>query len=236
MKKGITILLLFLSGIAIAQPLDSIFTRFCGKWDWKYTRNAWGYIESSPLEAGYTKSIIFSQLVKDSGTDTILYAFYINDTLIDNGRTYISRFDGGCGQIHANVIDEENFYPEFYDFLSICISPLDTTIGFHAIVLHADLHIYDRDTLYEGAIPMNLDLEKITVFPNPSSYFIYIDLHNMEGKVSVDVINSAGQTIITDKLVSGKITKMDISFFPKGIYYLRFNGAGNFTIRKILIM
>jgi hypothetical protein len=63
--------------------------------------------------------------------------------------------------------------------------------------------------------------EKIisTVFPNPVSGVINISLVT-NGVYSIEVFNSAGSLILTDKF-SGNLWKRDISRFQNGVYVAR---------------
>ncbi len=78
------------------------------------------------------------------------------------------------------------------------------------------------------------NLEKyISVYPNPSNYFINLEVKFAD---SYDLVieNALGQTILQFTAVSGN-KEIKVSHFDKGIYYLRIKSASGAVNKKIII-
>lgn len=82
--------------------------------------------------------------------------------------------------------------------------------------------------------------EKITLFPSPSSDFLYIQI-NSETKrnkqISFKVYNSIGQKVMDDKFfLESKFFLIDLRSFAEGVYYFVYNfDSGNPTTEKIIV-
>jgi hypothetical protein len=78
------------------------------------------------------------------------------------------------------------------------------------------------------------------VVPNPTTGRISVSLSNIDpnDNVTLSLTNSAGQILFTYRLNDpsrGYTNEFDLSYYPKGIYYLRVNTSDNQQIRKILL-
>jgi len=80
------------------------------------------------------------------------------------------------------------------------------------------------------ADPLSISEKEITekgihIYPNPSSSFINLHTESFINK-SIQIINSTGQ-LIESKKITRDHTKIDISHFPNGVYYIIFEGNKN---------
>jgi hypothetical protein len=76
----------------------------------------------------------------------------------------------------------------------------------------------------------SLDQTVISIYPNPASEFLNINLS--EGYItSIQIINAAGQPVRTILHQS----MIDVSFLEKGIYFLRIHTNLNMNIQKLII-
>jgi MAM domain, meprin/A5/mu/Secretion system C-terminal sorting domain/Pregnancy-associated plasma protein-A len=74
----------------------------------------------------------------------------------------------------------------------------------------------------------------ITVSPNPSNGFCFVDMAEEAGFQSLEVTNSSGQIIISQSIISLN-TMLDLTAQPSGIYYLRVFNEETATIKKIVL-
>ncbi|MBK7937151.1 MAG: choice-of-anchor I family protein [Lewinellaceae bacterium] len=76
-------------------------------------------------------------------------------------------------------------------------------------------------------------LSQISVFPNPTSGILTVQLVEMPARASsLTLVNSTGQIVIRSIPVNDLTTALDLSGLPKGMYLLRFqSGTGVHTIR-----
>lgn len=88
-----------------------------------------------------------------------------------------------------------------------------------------------------SSVPSELDRTEFTVYPNPSSGKFQISFSS-EGKVpfsSVNVYNTIGEKIYSTQIYASK-TEIDLSKYPKGIYFFQLIGDNqNSKTGKIII-
>jgi len=86
---------------------------------------------------------------------------------------------------------------------------------------------------YNLALLEHEELSKLSVYPNPSSDFIQIDLQNESG--TLRLLDAQGR-LVSEVQVKNKIQKMDVSTFNKGVYLLCFESEnGNLKIAKLIL-
>lgn len=94
---------------------------------------------------------------------------------------------------------------------------------------------YGKGTKEMFSIKSTMAVESIAedalkVYPNPAN-----DQLNVEGEMtSIEVYNAIGQCMLT-KAVNGNNTRIDLSAFSNGIYFLRVNNNGEVTVRKFSV-
>ena len=82
-------------------------------------------------------------------------------------------------------------------------------------------------------------VESISVYPNPTSDFIYVEVDS-ENKIesSISLFNLSGQEVLTidaaDSFASEKV-KIDVSNMEEGVYILRFVAKGELFTKKIVV-
>lgn len=78
----------------------------------------------------------------------------------------------------------------------------------------------------------------VVVYPNPAKTILNIHLHGDVSQLSYSLLNHHGQ-IVYNKLIGNVVgtvnEQIDLTNYPKGIYYLRLNTEKDVLIRKIII-
>lgn len=90
---------------------------------------------------------------------------------------------------------------------------------------------------YRGGSPTNINeeesLQKVKVYPNPSSGIITIVLENADELEAFELHDNVGKLIATDRIASDQFN-YDLTSLPVGLYYLTLlNEQGNKVTRKI---
>ena len=81
-----------------------------------------------------------------------------------------------------------------------------------------------------------LKKDKINIFPMPASDCIHVDLQvDPNYEVRIELVNSAGQRLYTERLYARDIRSIDVSQYPNGIYFILFENGSNFASKKIVI-
>jgi hypothetical protein len=76
-----------------------------------------------------------------------------------------------------------------------------------------------------------------SISPNPSDGIFYIKSgDNSNLPINIEIYNSLGQIIqISDFLLSEPIVKIDLTNYPKGIYFIRIQGPGYTRVEKMIL-
>ncbi len=82
--------------------------------------------------------------------------------------------------------------------------------------------------------PQKSDPE-VSVYPNPTSGRISLDLSGFEGNVFVEVVDNLGKTQLR-QLATGVQLSLDMSKLPDGIYFLRIGNGVDTISRKVVKM
>jgi len=76
-----------------------------------------------------------------------------------------------------------------------------------------------------------------TVFPNPASSAITIDWSNAKpGNYSINIFDVSGKQLMQDYLPDQSSLTIDISRFPKGIYFVRLSSNEGTGVKKIVVL
>lgn len=75
----------------------------------------------------------------------------------------------------------------------------------------------------------------ISVYPNPSKGLIHIDFASYQDKVQITLYGSTGQQLLNEELSGAFESSLDLSAYPKGVYFLRLVMDTDIEIRKIVL-
>ena len=97
-----------------------------------------------------------------------------------------------------------------------------------------------RDTQFiistcTGVNENNDEANNISIFPNPTSGILNIDLEILhEGKATIQILNTLGEVLNTE-VISLQNPTLNIEHLPIGIYFLKITGNNNTNITKKII-
>ena len=78
--------------------------------------------------------------------------------------------------------------------------------------------------------------QKLTVYPNPATGSVWVEIPNGLSNGSVSVIDSRGQSVLSNSPVRGEQrVQLDLSDLPGGIYFIRLNGSAVQAFEKIVV-
>ena len=78
-------------------------------------------------------------------------------------------------------------------------------------------------------------LDDVIVYPNPTSTFINIQLSSRSSKGSLAISNLMGEVVLKSEL-NNRLTKLDVSGFSKGIYFVQITTNQNEKTNKKIII
>jgi hypothetical protein len=96
---------------------------------------------------------------------------------------------------------------------------------------------YDLD-IYTGEKEQNMELGKLSVYPNPASEFLIVQVsENTTGPSLLSLTDLSGRTVLSDQLISNgnEETRLDISAIKKGVYILNLQTNEGTQSQKIVI-
>ena len=73
-----------------------------------------------------------------------------------------------------------------------------------------------------------------SLYPNPTTSRINIDLDEIKSNINLQLINTLGQVILTKNYKSTKQINLDLDT-PNGIYFLQLESDGEVITKKIII-
>jgi len=74
------------------------------------------------------------------------------------------------------------------------------------------------------------------IFPNPSNGELYIEnMNNPFNKLSAEIYNNQGAMLLCQETENSKLLKIDIGYYPKGLYFIRINTNNQFYSKEIII-
>ncbi|KYG85234.1 hypothetical protein AWW67_16110 [Roseivirga seohaensis] len=97
------------------------------------------------------------------------------------------------------------------------------------------------DVSGEGAIITGVDdgainPETISIFPNPASRILNIDLSEVGGKkLDIDIANASGTPLFSRKSFTEKILQLDVSGYASGIYIIQITDGKSVVRKKVMI-
>jgi hypothetical protein len=116
------------------------------------------------------------------------------------------------------------------------VSPGSVEIGSVEIELFfADESVEQNFLCSETLKVSNVDSENgLIIYPNPSDGQVRIDFQTT-ALTDLSIFNSEGSLVFNRSQINNK-SQLDLSFLPKGIYFLRFNSEGDVYTQKLVIL
>lgn len=116
------------------------------------------------------------------------------------------------------------------------------TVTFYAAVNAANgNNLNSGDIIYKtsaSVFPASTRIEKIrnnfSVYPNPSSGLVNIELTNLSDKSEIIVLNSSGQEMVRHLPVANEV-QLDLSNLPKGVYFIRLAEQKKSKMQKLIL-
>ena len=213
MKKNIFLLFFLFPVVAFTQfnllkdsPLD---------YAWKNVGNA-GF---SLGEAGFT-SLAFNPL---NGQPYVAYADNAN-----SNKATVMKFDG------TNWVNlgGGGFSISEAPYTSLTFSPSDRPyVSFCDYGNNHKVTVMKFDSVFVGIKETNESI--LSVFPNPTSDYIRIEMSENAAQNKITIMNLSGQELITRQITETK-TQLDISALPSGVYFVRLTGERMVKVGKII--
>jgi hypothetical protein len=226
--KNLLSAILVVSGLAIAvrsvaQNIDSVNNVMEGKWIWMACYGGFsGECYDNPGPDNQ-RSVIFSK----TGTDSVLFEVYKNDTLILSGITKFEYLITEFINIWTIEKDVVHGAPELEMPGYFIVRKTDSaTITFEEPCIDCYYYEYQKEGVVVGSEnPGNVN--NMFIYPNPAGGRLYIRNDNVI--TELEIIDITGKVVCRKKNeISSRLITIDISYLKSGAYFVR-SFAGNMT-------
>jgi len=214
------------------------------------TENKWEEVQK--IEASDKMDIdYFGSSVSISGEKAIIGAYLEDEddsgenTLSAAGSVYIFEraSNGNWSEVNKIVASDRDVEDNFGRSVSICGDYLiigadkesEDISGNNTLIKSGSVYLIEPQST-TGIIKNELD-DLVTIYPNPTSEFLSIELGKRYEEIKIDILNSKGQKIIEREFKSMELINIKING-PKGIYFVNIsvkrpdNKKGTFKIMK----
>lgn len=170
----------------------------------------------------YWSSTTFSSLTPTSGTHACYFSF---------GRAmgYMSSF-GGWIDVHGAGCQRSD--PKTGN-------PANYPNGFgpqgDAVRIYNYVRLVRDATTTSGLNEINEE-GKFTIYPNPAKDMINLKISDIGGKVDLVIYDQSGSTVYHDSIPSKGDLNINVSDFPKGLYFLQLSNGNKTVSEKFIIL
>jgi hypothetical protein len=100
---------------------------------------------------------------------------------------------------------------------------------------YGEVEDYTVNITTSGASLLENDLSAITIYPNPSSDILNIDLSSANEEIqSIFLVDITGKLVQTIDVHENEVIKLNLSSFASGLYYIKISSATNTVVRQVL--
>lgn len=218
------------------------------RFKWLYTgSNDWYWaiddvlISANSISTVPENNTVSNQTISDGNSE----CFNATNQLTVAGDGYPIIVEDGAS---VNFIAGESirFLPGFYAHAGSSVNAYITTNetycnNFEQAVASASEIIADNNDFksantYTSTSKETIDKQQnIIIYPNPNNGKFTIDLHELNGLVTVNIYNTIGSKISNLNTIAPNVIDFELSSAPKGLYYVLINNSGKTYSKKILI-
>jgi hypothetical protein len=95
-------------------------------------------------------------------------------------------------------------------------------------------HVYVKDTSH-AAIGEYTNDSRIGIYPNPTNGILNINLNGVNENPDLTILTLQGQVVYTEKLVANTTKQLDLTVYPKGVYFIKLSSDKVLKIERIVI-
>lgn len=152
-------------------------------------------------------------------------------------RAVVPSFSGQSGSVPATITQNQTVTHTFNTTLpSSVINPNHVKV---AVVLldqnnGGEVVNADEKKLTNVVSIKEYEALKVNVYPNPASDFINIELYRNED-LTVNVVNSIGQTVMTESFADTDLAKLNTQNLAEGVYFLNLKAGDETSTIKVVV-
>ena len=80
----------------------------------------------------------------------------------------------------------------------------------------------------------DLGMFGLSLFPNPNHGVVNIESAN-NNLNSIVIMDNSGRLVYEDRIVQGSMTKLDLTHFEKGVYFVKLSGGFGTVVEEVVI-
>jgi hypothetical protein len=167
------------------------------------------------------------------GSLTTPYSTYPN---ILREHEYVTTIDSVYIKLGSNIVTTMEYSR---DTLNNYIY-LSNGVGYPVCIVHADKHNVVKDVEYYSGIYSGIDNsaqnnQPFTVYPNPSNGKITVEIAKNSATESVIFLYNSVGSLVMEKNGHESTVQLDLSSYPKGIYFIKVLNGNQLNTQKIVI-
>ena len=210
---------------------DSEYAEPCGSYQYGEVEDY--IVDIQTMISGFVQQEYLTFDVEKSGRNVRLHWTTNTTTATDNFILEQSENSLDFYEIHQRPVGEEE-YTQAFDFYDA-----EPEQGVHYYRLRQEM----RNGAYRYSeirrLDFDLDIDAISVFPNPTSGDIKVALHAYLGEqVTVKLLNQYGQTLEEKRFVelTDELASFDMKRYPDGLYFISVQAEGKRVITRRFVV
>ncbi len=153
--------------------------------------------------------------------------------LIVNSVSLPEGFIGGGAEVNINAGESKTIT---LGFKPMEVKAYTGVIQFISNAGNVSVDIAGDGAIITGFDDGNIIAEAISIFPNPTSKVLNIDLSELGAiKLNIDIIDASGLSLFNKKSFTEQTLQLDVSGYTSGIYIIQFSDGKSVVRKKVMI-
>lgn len=110
------------------------------------------------------------------------------------------------------------------------LTPLGTNLGMFGFEA-----VFSGTCIGTSVASLNAMNSDVSVYPNPASSTVKVNVENVHENATVEVLNAIGQVVISAKEINGASTELNVSGLAKGVYVVKLSNGKEVSNTKLVI-
>ncbi|KOF01761.1 hypothetical protein OB69_15550 [Roseivirga seohaensis subsp. aquiponti] len=144
--------------------------------------------------------------------------------------------EGFIGAVTGIIVNPGESRTIAFGFKPTEVKVYSGTIEFITNAGNVSVDVSGEGAIITGVDDGEINPEAISIFPNPASRILNIDLSDLGGeKLDIDIADASGSPLFSRKSFAEKILQLDVSGYASGIYIIQITDGKSVVRKKVMI-